>query len=192
MLKTSKGFTIIELLIVVVVIGILAFLVISTFNGVQRRADATQLANFFQSLDRGIIGLIANEGRTAWWDEAELLACDTGSQTAAPVLDLVIAGCDGFDEFIQESSITVAGTFTRVRYDNDEDVSEECGSLQRGVNFYTEASLNRRVVEELDEIIDGGDGRTCGRVNWTPETSSVPFRVYFKLGDDPEDVATRP
>ena len=36
--KREKGFTIVELLIVIVVIGILAALVITTFSGIQRKA----------------------------------------------------------------------------------------------------------------------------------------------------------
>lgn len=36
--KTQRGFTIIELLIVIIVIGILALLVITTFSGIQRNA----------------------------------------------------------------------------------------------------------------------------------------------------------
>jgi prepilin-type N-terminal cleavage/methylation domain len=40
-LKDQKGFTIVELLIVIVVIGILAAIVIVAFNGVQSRANKT-------------------------------------------------------------------------------------------------------------------------------------------------------
>lgn len=41
-LKDEKGFTIVELLIVIVVIGILAAITIVAFNGVQNRAKAAQ------------------------------------------------------------------------------------------------------------------------------------------------------
>ncbi|MDN5275377.1 MAG: Fimbrial protein [Candidatus Saccharibacteria bacterium] len=38
--QTSKGFTIVELLIVIVVIGILAAITIVAYNGIQNRAKA--------------------------------------------------------------------------------------------------------------------------------------------------------
>jgi prepilin-type N-terminal cleavage/methylation domain-containing protein len=40
--KIQKGFTIVELLIVIVVIGILAALVVTTYNGIQQRARDTE------------------------------------------------------------------------------------------------------------------------------------------------------
>lgn len=49
--KNQKGFTIVELLIVIVVIGILAAITIVAFNGIQNRAKdtkASELANQFR------------------------------------------------------------------------------------------------------------------------------------------------
>src|ERR1700759_3299522 len=40
--KNNRGFTIVELLIVIVVIGILAALVIVTYNGIQQKARDTE------------------------------------------------------------------------------------------------------------------------------------------------------
>jgi general secretion pathway protein G len=41
-MKNEKGFTIVELLIVIVVIGILAAIVIVAYNGVQNKANTTK------------------------------------------------------------------------------------------------------------------------------------------------------
>lgn len=71
----QKGFTIVELLIVIVVIGILAALVLNTFSGVQRRARdterqtditsvATQLEVYFQ--DNGKYPLPADLADDEW------------------------------------------------------------------------------------------------------------------------------
>lgn len=45
MYKNSRGFTIVELLIVIVVIGILAAIVIVAFNGVQQRANTAAVTS---------------------------------------------------------------------------------------------------------------------------------------------------
>ena len=48
--KKQLGFTIVELLIVIVVIGILAAIVIVAFNGVQNRAHATSIQSYIRSI----------------------------------------------------------------------------------------------------------------------------------------------
>ena len=61
-LKKMKGFTIVELLIVIVVIGILATLVIVTFTGVQEKARNSQRQTDINALDAHLEAYFAETG----------------------------------------------------------------------------------------------------------------------------------
>ena len=61
-LKKMKGFTIVELLIVIVVIGILATLVIVTFTGVQEKARDSQRQTDINALDSHLAAFYATYG----------------------------------------------------------------------------------------------------------------------------------
>ncbi|MDT4848954.1 type II secretion system protein G [compost metagenome] len=60
----QNGFTIVELLIVIVVIGILAAITIVAYNGVQSRAQTTKISNDLNSLNRAIIAAKSATGKT--------------------------------------------------------------------------------------------------------------------------------
>jgi prepilin-type N-terminal cleavage/methylation domain-containing protein len=60
--KRSQGFTIVELLIVIVVIGILATLVIVTFTGIQQKARNSQRQTDINALDSHIEAYYAQTG----------------------------------------------------------------------------------------------------------------------------------
>lgn len=59
----QQGFTIVELLIVIVVIGILAALVITTFTGIQKRARNTERETDIKALHGQVEAFFAQEGR---------------------------------------------------------------------------------------------------------------------------------
>lgn len=58
----QQGFTIVELLIVIVVIGILAALVITTFSGIQRKARNTERQTDVKSLHSQVEVFFTNNG----------------------------------------------------------------------------------------------------------------------------------
>jgi len=75
MKKTSSGFTIVELLIVIVVIGILAAITIVAYNGIQVRArDTTRVADL-KGVQKALELFYADQGRFpttpggATWDD---------------------------------------------------------------------------------------------------------------------------
>ena len=72
MLKTNtnqKGFTIVELLIVIVVIGILAMLVLNTFNGVQQKARNTERQTDATSVAKQLEAYFAEKGGYPLWSQ---------------------------------------------------------------------------------------------------------------------------
>ncbi len=60
--KQSKGFTIVELLIVIVIIGILATLVIVTFTGIQQKARDSQRQTDIGALNSHIAAYYSETG----------------------------------------------------------------------------------------------------------------------------------
>jgi len=60
--QKSKGFTIVELLIVIVVIAILATLVIVTFTGIQQKARDSKRQTDIDALDSHLEAFYANNG----------------------------------------------------------------------------------------------------------------------------------
>jgi len=61
-LKKQKGFTLVELLIVIIIIGILATLVIVTFTGVQAKARDSQRQTDIEALDSHVEAFFAEKG----------------------------------------------------------------------------------------------------------------------------------
>jgi prepilin-type N-terminal cleavage/methylation domain-containing protein len=60
--KNNKGFTIVELLIVIVVIGILALLVITTYSGIQAKARNSKRQTDLASLQTHLEGFYNDNG----------------------------------------------------------------------------------------------------------------------------------
>jgi type II secretion system protein G len=59
---TQKGFTIVELLIVIVVIGILAALVITTYNGIQQKGRNTERTTDLKAIQGQLEAYYAQNG----------------------------------------------------------------------------------------------------------------------------------
>lgn len=61
--RLQKGFTIVELLIVIVVIGILAALVITTYNGIQQKGRNTERTTDLKAIQGQLEAYYAQNGR---------------------------------------------------------------------------------------------------------------------------------
>ena len=140
-LKNKKGFTIVELLIVIVVIGILATLVIVTFTGIQQKARNSQRQTDINAVDSHVEAYYATNGNyptlanlnDATWRSANMkgldpealkdpkatsddLASGTGSATQYGYT-VTPSGCDNTttmcDSFTLTATLEGGGTYVK-------------------------------------------------------------------------------
>lgn len=67
----QKGFTIVELLIVIIVIGILALLVLNTFQGVQAKARNTERQTDVKAISSQLEAYYADKGGYPQWSQID-------------------------------------------------------------------------------------------------------------------------
>ncbi len=121
--NSQKGFTIVELLIVIVVIGILAALVLNTFAGVQKRARDTERQTDATAISTQLERYYADNGRYPILSEVttdNLKGIDAGAlkapgqtatslaSTATPTKDQY--GYITYDDATPRAECTVVGT----------------------------------------------------------------------------------
>lgn len=78
----GKGFTIVELLIVIVVIGILALLVITTYSGIQAKARNSKRQTDIQAIQTQLEAFFSQNGYYPSWGDMTQGANATGNDPA--------------------------------------------------------------------------------------------------------------
>lgn len=162
MYKTKSGFTIVELLIVIVVIAILAAISIVAYSGIQERSRASAIASDIKQLDKAFRMFLVAEGRSTWWVDTEF----TGGGN--PQISAVVEGTNLKDYFQKFSSATTTST-TGVIYDNDGDTYTGCSATATGgVNIYL-YGVSESLAQKIDDTIDDGS-LGCGKVTHSDST----------------------
>lgn len=146
----NKGFTIVELLIVIVVIGILATLVIVTFTGIQQKARNSQRQTDINAVDSHLEAYYAESGAypalsmlqdSAWRAanmkglDAEALVDPKGGNIQAGAAD---ASHYGYDAKAGSAACTVTGTGASATADCD--TFTLTANLEGGTTVYTKKS----------------------------------------------------
>jgi prepilin-type N-terminal cleavage/methylation domain-containing protein len=173
--KHRQGFTIVELLIVIVVIGILATITIVAYNGVQTKAKAIALISGINDVENAFRGLSVDQNRSTWWRDNGATDPIYAGSPGNPDLSLIIANT-GLSDYLQK---VPAGSSTNSwQYDNDGDtrLTSACqtagteGSGWSGVVLAI-GDVTNAVLLEVDKEIDDGDV-FCGKIRASSATQT--------------------
>lgn len=158
----SRGFTLVELAIVIAVIAILAALTIVSYNAIKDRATATSIYDGIKKVDNGFRLKMGYEKKTTWPKDTELTGVNN------PNLLTLINDGDSIKDYI--NGLPTTGGVISWTYDNDSDnttpeamCSTSYTTTWNGVVIVV-APVTTAVLKQLDEQIDNGDGLYCGRL----------------------------
>ena len=137
--RFQKGFTIVELLIVIVVIGILAALVITTYNGIQQKGRNTERTTDIKAVQGQLEAYYAQNGR--YPTEANLGA------TSATNVTFIQANMKGLDKEALRDPKGTAGDFSlgnsatgvanKYQYKATDDAAAACDNSTNDCTKYT-------------------------------------------------------
>jgi len=159
-----RGFTIVELLIVIVVIAILAAITIVAYNGIQQRAQVSALYSGIKQVDKSFRLYLTDKGDSTWPNDKSIDASvPTGNVTIAKLISDT-----SFSDYLQQ----VPSSGTNWFYDNDGDTLT-AGNISGGANLCID-SITPAVAQALDNQEDDGV-LTAGNIRYNGT------RLYYSL-----------
>ena len=170
-----SGFTIVELLIVIVVIGILAAISIVAYSGIQERARANSLVSGFRQIDKAFNMMAIEQSRSTWWGDAS--SSLTGSSNP-PINDIITATT--LKNYLQRTPVVSGLESGFWWYDNDGDVYDpsECLAATSGVNIVF-TNVSQSIAAQVDKVLDDGS-LTCGKIRFN-STASGGDRIFYSI-----------
>jgi len=144
-----RGFTIVELLIVIVVIAILAAITIVAYNGIQQRSRITALWAGIMQVDKSLHLYVTDINAPTWPIDTTIDPMVLGNPTIAQLI-----AHTSFKNFIQQPPSQGTNWF----YDNDNDTYPAAG-MTGGVNICID-SIDSSLALAIDQAKDDGNINT--------------------------------
>lgn len=167
--RSKKGFTVVELIVVIIVIAILATITVVAYNGIRGQTQAAAVADGLKQIEKSMHLWILKDGLSKWPD-------DDVTGGGQPLSEL-IAENPNLRRYLQ-SVPAVQGVETEEWfYDNEGDTKSECSGTYNGVNIVIRYVITRAIAQKVDDDIDDGN-LSCGKVRYADQ------RIFYALSYD--------
>jgi len=189
-MNIRRGFTVVELLIVIVVIAILAVITVVAYNGIRDRSQASQIASGITQTEKAFRLWLSDRGDAYWPSDYTDYSAATpanplylpsifGTTVTNPQISVIIASCPGYNAY-QQKSPADANPALNWSYDMDNDTkgtTSTTANLVMGTNLVIR-NAPLAVQSLVDSSIDDGNNLT-GKIRYDPAVS--PTAMYYSL-----------
>lgn len=172
MRKNVSGFTIVELITVIVVIAVLASIVITAYGSFQERSKAAAISSSLKDIEKSLRVYAAEQKWSSWPLDS---AIDPGH--SSPSIQTIVNDISGFKQYLQIAPTTSDLPSSAWTYDYDNDIKPSCGSTYNGTNLVI-TGIAHGVADEIDSVLDDGDNN-CGRVRYDSTASVLLYSLSY-------------
>lgn len=172
MKKTTSGFTIVELIVVIVVIGILAAIILVAYGDFQARSKAAAIESGIKDIEKSL-RVYASEQQWGTWPLDN--AIDPGKSN--PSIQTLINDLPDFKKYLQTAPSVSGLAAADWTYDYDNDIKPDCGSRYNGTNIVI-TGVDQKVADYIDRDIDDGDDK-CGRVRFDVSALKLFYSLSY-------------
>jgi prepilin-type N-terminal cleavage/methylation domain-containing protein len=166
--KRAWGFTLIELVIVIAVIGVLTAVTVVAYNGVKTRAQIVSVSDGLTKVGQSMRAW-AIDNKFSSWPTEPITVVGTS-------LVSMIQSDPTLQKNLQNVPSVVGVQTEDWFYDNEGDEKTDCTSSYNGVNIVIRFVTNAAVAQGVDNAIDDGN-LSCGTVRY------VDQRIFYTLSN---------
>lgn len=172
--NARPAFTLIELLVVLAIISLISSVVLASLSDARESAKVTNLVRNFEEIEKAFYMWGLQEGRSDYWSDSELGISDA----SYPNIGTIINETNLSEYLSTEAESSLGRPFHYV--DGNGDIS--CGaSIRGGPAAATWSVSSHDIAGAVDEVVDGGDGNFCGRIQWTEDSGSSDIDLFYKF-----------
>lgn len=172
MRKSTSGFTIVELIVVIAVIAILATITVVAYNGFQSRAKAGAIEQGLKDIEKSLRVYAADQKWSTWPTDATI---DPNVPSGNPSIQQLITDLPTFGQYLKTAPSTSDLPASVWTYDYDSDVKPSCGSVYNGTNIVI-TGVASDVAGYVDSAMDDGN-LNCGRIRY----DSTALKLFYSL-----------
>jgi prepilin-type N-terminal cleavage/methylation domain-containing protein len=178
MKKTTSGFTIVELIVVIVVIGILATITIVAYGDFQARSKAAAIEAGLKDIEKNLRVYASDQQWGSWPNDNN----DIDSGKSNPSIQTLITDLPAFKKYLPTAPTTSDLPASAWVYDNDLDTKLDCSTTvnpdsYKGTNIVV-TGVDSKVAGYLDAAMDDGN-ILCGRVRY--DSASSAKKIFYSL-----------